>query len=150
MVMTSLRPFLVPALILSLASPSARAEGVASWTPITVENAAKLPYHSLKVGLKSQGGSTTVALYIQAGADTPYSECNVTILKKGGKPHEAIARFNVASGSSMPVSFAVANELVGQLKIRYRLRANDDFQGHYFIIDGPTLKELAKKLPPEE
>lgn len=139
-------------LLIALAASSLlplRAEGVASWTPITVENAAKLPHHSLKVGLKSQGGMTTVALYIQAGADTPYSECSVTILKKGGEPHEAIARFDVASGSSMPVSFAVADELVGQLKIRYRFRANDT-QGHYFIIDGPTLKEVAKKLPPED
>ncbi|WP_035601632.1 hypothetical protein [Haloferula sp. BvORR071] len=132
-------------LLIALATSSQlplRAEGLASITPITVENAAKLPYHSLKVGLKSQRGMTTVSLHIQAGADTPYSGCSVTILREGG-PADAIARFDVASGSPLPVSFEVADELVGQLQIRYHLQANDA-QGHYFTIDGPTLRKLVK------
>ncbi|NNC89055.1 MAG: hypothetical protein HKN82_11405 [Akkermansiaceae bacterium] len=135
-------------LFLSLAAPLG-AEGIASMTEITRENAKKLDYHGLAVIRKSQLGKSYIALIIRPRREHPFGTCGVTIYDKTGKqilfqvdPRVGPAPDLKGFPDGSRIYFHVADELVDDIEVRYHLSANQH-QSHVFTIPRGQLGKVA-------
>lgn len=153
--MNSHAPFLIRiAALVLLAAPvltQVSAEGIASMTTVTLENAKQLEHHGLAVIRRSQNGKSYIALIIRPTKGHPLISCNVRLYDKRGE--KILFQIDPKIGSAPKIDglpdgarvyFHVADDLVSDVQIRYHLDANES-QSHVFTIPLGQLARIAKR-----
>ncbi len=137
------------AILSGLSTPHLLAEGIASMTTVTRENATSLEHHRLDVVRKSQKGKSYIAIEVRPSEGRPLIGCSVTIYDKSGE--KILLQFDPAVGQApkrkdLPkgarVYFHIADEMVDGVKIRYHLHANE-YQSHVFTIPRGQVAKIA-------
>lgn len=136
-------------LVLSLLPSISPAEGIASMTSVTRQNATSLKHHRLDVIRKSQRGKSYVAIEVRPAEGHPFLACSVTI--HDGRGERILLQFDPAVGQApardtLPggsrVYFHVTDDLIDGVEVRYHLHANA-IQSHVFTIPPGQLAKIA-------
>jgi hypothetical protein len=137
------------AMFSGFSTPHLLAEGIASMTTVTRENATSLDHHRLDVVRRSQRGKSYIAIEVRPVEERPFIGCSVTIYDKSGE--KILLQFDPTIGQApkrkgLPkgarVYFHIADEMVDGVEIRYHLHANE-FQSHVFTIPRGQVAKIA-------
>ena len=144
-----LKSIIAFAVLSGLSTPQLLAEGIASMTTVTRENATSLKHHRLDVIRKSQRGRSYIVVEVRPVEGCPFIGCSVKVYDGSGE--KTLLQFDPAIGQAPKrkdlskgarVYFHVADEMVDDVEIRYHLHANE-YQSHVFTIPRLQVAKIA-------
>ena len=123
------------------------AEGIASRTVVTAENAEKLSHHKLTLTYSNpkDGRNCHVRLTVRPNGENLPLGCDVILRDEDGKKavFDIVPRVIQLRDSSY-LDFSIAEDLVDRVVIEYSLPENEG-SSHYFVIDGREIRQVAKR-----